>query len=122
MATVHRKVLFSAESVSAGGSIESSVVNFVGNEPAGYMSLQLEVTGNGRVQVEPLLSNDGANFLRPAGLSVVTPAFNKNSGPNSDGKDIFVIGPGCVCALLKFRVTETGGTDSATVTAVLVWQ
>jgi len=119
---VHRTVLFSAESVAANGSVESGVINFVGNEPAGYMSLQLEVTGDGTVKVEPLLSNDGANFLLPSGVSAITTGFTKTSGPDGDGKDMFVVDPGMVSALLKIRVTETGGTNSATVTAVLVWQ
>jgi len=119
---IQRKLIFNSQSVAAGGYVDSEEIDFVSSDPDGYVSLQIEVTGDGTIKIEPLLSNDAINFLLPSGVSAVTTGFTKTSGPNGDGKDIFTVDLGMLCASLKFRVTETGGVNSATITATVIWQ
>lgn len=117
--TVHNS--FYTTAVSASGTADSSVIDLSRLKPEGYFSLQLAVTGSGTVKVQYMLSNDGTNYVIPSSATDIVTGFTSSSGPGSDGKDVFSFQPE-IAKYIKLRVTETGGSSSATVTGTLAIQ
>ena len=113
------KKVFTAEVVAASGNTESEIIDLGGvtTNPESF-GLQVELTGDGTATFEALVSNHADDFIRPSTQPVVKSGFTKTSGPGSDGKDAF--GFSIVPSrFLKIKVTETGTSDSITVTAYL---
>jgi hypothetical protein len=117
--SVYATKIFDGETVSAGSSATSAAVNLKNLE--GYFSLSVEVSGDGTCKFEYLLSDDGSTFYEPSGASDIASSITKSSGPGSDGKDKFSFDPQ-LAMQMKVRITETGSTNSVTVTAKLVMQ
>ena len=122
--------LFSAEAISASASATSAEIHLgavdYGNNsafirPDGFFSLQFTVTGDGTAKVEYELSNDRVTWSEPEGAPDIATALTKTSGPASDGKGIVGFSSE-TSPSMKIKVTETGGADSITVTAVLAVQ
>lgn len=113
--------LFNALTIAASGSAESSVIDLDALKSLGYFSIQVELTGDGTAQIEYLSSNDNVSYLVPASASDIVTAFTKTSGDGSDGNDLISYTPE-PSKFQKIRITETGTTDSITVTITFCTQ
>ena len=80
----------------------------------GFFSMQVEVTGSGNIDLIYLISNDGTNYLTPAGTADIVSAFGATSGPGSDGIDLISFDPP-ICRYIKFKATEQNA-DTVAVT------
>lgn len=110
--------VFNAEEISASASALSSAVDLgMISDIQGWFSLQLALTGDGTAKVQVAVSNDGDDFIVSSDASddIVT-AFDKTSGPGSDGKNIYQFKV-TTARFIKIKITETGGSDSITVDA-----
>jgi len=114
---------FSSIEILAGESEYSDIYDLT--KSAGNASIQLEVTGNGTARVEWVGTNDDTAlvtaFITPNNASDIVTAFTKTSGPGSNGKHIYPFGLSLV-KKIAIKVTETGGVNPVTVTALLVIQ
>jgi hypothetical protein len=111
--------LFSAQTIAKSTNASSSAIDL--NLAGGQFSLQIELTGDGTAQIEWLGSNNGDDYIKPNNASDIVTAFTKTGGPGGDGKAIYGFNVSLV-EKLKIKVTETGGSDSITVTATLAIQ
>jgi len=117
------KTIFSAEEIAASGSAYSEIFDVA--KLAGNASIQLLVTGDGTAKVEWVASNDEdaavAAFIKVNNANDIVTAFTKTSGPGSNGKHIYPFNVYLV-KRMAVKITETGGADSVTVTAILALQ
>jgi len=126
-APMHRIQVFDAEEVAAsanasGPTAPNAYIDFSDyNGVMGNFSLQYTITGDGTCKFEYLMSNDNTNYLEPSTADDIGSGLTKTSGPASDGKDILYFNPE-IADRMKIKVTETGGANSVTVTAWLVFQ
>ena len=119
MRNVQVTKIFDAVTIAASGSSTSAEIRL--NNMRGYMSLQVEITGDGTAKAEYQLSNDSSAYVEPSTASDILSSFVKTSGPGSNGKDIFKITP-MIARSMKIVFTETGGANSITVSAWLAVQ
>jgi len=112
MATEFTKAIkiFDAVNVPAGGSVSSAICDLTRTQ--GYQSLQYTITGSGTVSFTFSLSNDGKNFATPDGATAIGEDLIAGSG-------LLPITLASLATHIKIIATETGGTNSATITAVL---
>ncbi len=120
---IRSKVVFDNVTVAADSSEISAQIELGTKYPVGYFSFQVEVTGDGTCAFEYLLSCDGENFLTPNGASAIATGITKTSGADTTkpGKDIFSFDP-TIAKHLKIKATETGTSDTVTVTGTLNYQ
>ena len=114
--------IFDGVTILAGGTALSSPPLDI-SLSGGNFSLQLEVTGDGTLEVEKVLSNNGADFLVPegdVGVPILT-GITKTSGPGGDGKLMEGFSSD-VAESMKILLTEKGGADPVTVTGWLAVQ
>jgi len=110
-------LVFNGEEVAAGGSLISKAFPLVNIQ--GYFSLKAAVSGDGTVKFEYMLSFGDDDFITFSDtLDVIASGITKTSGPGSDGKDIYPFSPP-LASQIKIKVTETGASNAATVTAYL---
>jgi len=73
-----------------GYSSRFSLIKF---KPSGFFSVEVELTGNGTLQLQYSLSNKLdpkiADFIKPTGISDIVTSHTNNSGPNNDGHNIY---------------------------------
>lgn len=112
---------FSAVTVAAGGSEESPVIDLNSLGIIGVFSLYVALTGSGTGKFEYMLNCGQATYIIPSGADDIVTAHTVTDGPGSDGIDIFSFSP-MIASAMKIKVTETGTSDSITVTAVLSMQ
>ena len=114
---VQQKKVLDSKTVSAGTSEYSEVV--VPLLVNGYFSLQLQIEGSGTCKIEYELANGvKAPFVMPdAGVDWQT-GLTSSSGNASDGNLFFPLSP-AISIRFRFKVTETGGASSVTVTGWL---
>ena len=111
--------LCSSEEIAASGNYTSGGLDL--RDVDGYFSLQLSVTGDGTLKAEFLMSNDGTTFSEPESASDICSGIVKTSGPGSDGELITQFTPD-IGRYMKIKITETGTSNSVTVTAVLSYK
>ena len=111
--------VFNSETVAAGSTATSDAIALGGR--GGYFAIQEEITGDGTLKLEYLVSLDGENFLEPSEADDIATGQTKTSGPGSDGKDIISFEP-ALSPWIKIKATETGTSDSVTLTAYLAVQ
>ena len=115
--------IFTAEEIAASGSAYSRVFDV--SKLAGNASIQVELTGDGTGKIEWVGSNDEdaavTAFIKPNNANDIVTAFTKTSGPGSDGKHIYPFSIRLI-KNMAVKVTETGGANSVTVTAILAVQ
>jgi hypothetical protein len=109
------------QTITASGSYTSSAIDLRVFRPAGYFSLQVEVTGDGTAKLEYLVSNNEKDYIDPVGAEDIFSGFTKTSGNGSDGKDLQEFHPPGAKSM-KIKATETGGVNSVTVSAWLFVQ
>jgi hypothetical protein len=115
MPNVEAIKIFDAEVIAASGSATSVAIPTKAGK-VGLNSLQLTLTGTGTAKVEVLCSIDGTNFVDPSEVGDILSSFTATSGVGSDGKEVVSIAiPACVA--YKIKITETGASNSVTVTA-----
>lgn len=119
------KQAFSAVEVAADNSEYSDI--FPASKLAGNASIHIEVTGDGTLTLELVGSNDqsataATSFIVPNGTTEIVTGFTKTSGPGTDGKHIYRINTNVLVDRLAIKATETGTTDSVTITAWLALQ
>lgn len=104
--------VFNAVTVTAGGSATSQEILLTNIQ--GFFSLEWVITGDGTVKFEVLTSNSGSNYLNTE--TDIATAQTKITGPGADGKNLasFEVPP---CLSIKILCTETGGVNSAIVSA-----
>lgn len=105
--------------IAAGGSYTSKPI--ILGQIEGFFSIQTHISGDGTVQIDYEASNDGENFMVPEGASAIDSELTKTSGPGANGKSIIDFGP-IPCKGIRIKITETGTSDSVTVSAYLVIQ
>lgn len=114
------KTVASAQVIAAGQSFTSAAVPTAdifasegrsGVSAAGYFSVQLTVAGTGTARVEVLVSNDGTNFQEADGASDVMTGKTVGTSLAS-----FTVP---ACKEFKLKITETGGANAVTVTAIV---
>lgn len=110
--------IFDNEEIAAGDSAEYMVdLNWF--KPVGVFALQVEVAGDGTIKGECLSSINGTDFVVPTGEDEIFTGFTSTSG--TSGKDIFTVTP-VPSTKIKIRLTETGGSNTASVSAWLLVQ
>jgi hypothetical protein len=87
-------------------------------EIEGDFSVYVEASGGGTATLEYVVSWDGETWFEPSGVDDVAVGFTATSGPGSDGKDAFGFIP-VAAPYVGVRATETGATDSVTISAKL---
>ncbi len=113
--------VLNAVTVAASGAETSRAVDLGQYRVSGYFSIQVAATGDGTCKFEYLMSNDGTNFVEPSTASDIASGVTKTSGLGGDGKDIYVFYPE-PARYIKIKCTETGTSDSVTVTVYLFIQ
>jgi hypothetical protein len=117
------KTIFDAEEIAASGTVYSDI--FGVKQLAGNASIQLLVTGDGTAKVEWVGSLDEdavvAAFIKPNNANDIVTAFTKTDGPGGDGKHIYSFTIKLI-SRIAIKITETGGANSVTVTAILALQ
>jgi hypothetical protein len=108
---VNVQTIIDAETIVASGSYETSAID-LGNIN-GTMSLQYAITGDGTLKITYTVSNDGVNYVLPTGGADIAANLTKSSG--TSGKDIIAFTPP-LAKFLKIKATETGTSNSATIT------
>ena len=116
-ASVTSTTVINAQTVVKSGTYTSSAIDL--SNVRGYFSLYYAITGDGTAKFEYLFSSDDSTFLEPSGGSDVATGLTKTSGPGADGKDVTAFSPFMWGKRMKIKVTETGGVNSITVTAIL---
>ena len=114
-------MVMNAVTVAASGSYTSHTINLEDYKAKGFFSLYIALTGDGTGKFEYELSADGSTFLTPSSATDIVTAHLKTSGPGSDGKDLYSFSPE-VAKDMKIKVTETGTSNSITITAYLTVQ
>ena len=107
-----------AETVAAGETATSTAIDLNGPELAGYFSLQVALTGDGTAKFEYQVSNNGTDYVEPTGATDIATGITKASGPGTNGKDIYSFSP-VPANYIRIKVTETGTSNSVTVSAWL---
>lgn len=120
MAAISAIQIFNAEVILASGNATVDI-NLERMNAEGFFSLQLTLTGNGVAKGEFLLSNNNVNWVEPSGAVDIFSAFEDDSGPGSDGKDLFSFEPE-LSAHLRIKISETGTSASITVSAWIAIQ
>ena len=110
--------VFDAETIAASGDTLSGVIDLGSVSWTGTCGLQVALTGDGTATFEALTSNHLNDFIRPSTIPAIKTGFTKTSGPGSDGKDSFGVSL-IPHRYVKIQVSETGTSDSITVTAYL---
>ena len=108
--------IFNSKIVVAGDTLYSSVIDL--SMCSGSIAMQLKITGDGTLKIDVLYSNDGISFYIPETNTSVVTGLTKTSGGGSDGGVMFTFSAD-VAAFMKFRITETGGANSVTVTGIV---
>jgi hypothetical protein len=108
-----------AETVAASGTYTSSAIRLGWGQdqkvqPRGFFSVQVNLSGSGTAKIEFLCSNDGITFAEPDG------AVDIVSGMTAGTKFLSFTPP--VCQYLKIKATETGTSNSVTITARIAVQ
>ena len=115
--------IFSEEEIAKSGTAYSRIFDMI--KVAGNASLQIELTGDGTAKIEWVGTNDEdaaeAAFIKPNNASDIVTAFTKTDGPGGDGKHIYSFNISLV-RRMAVKITETGGTNSVTVTAIIALQ
>lgn len=125
--TVMTVELFNAVTVAAGGVLRSVPIEIAKWGLDGFFSLHVTVfSGSGTAQIEYELSNDdntdgAAVWVTPSSASDIVTAHTDASGPGSDGNDLYSFSPE-TARYMRIKVTETGGAQTITITAVLALQ
>ena len=111
--------IFNAITIAASG-VANSVPIGLPHHLEGFFSLQIELTGSGTAKFEYSISNDGETFItQSAAADQIVSGFTTTSGPASDGKDVVSFEPE-VTKKMKIVCTETGTSDSVTITVTIV--
>lgn len=112
--------LFDAVEIGAGESSTSSAVKI--DRAEGFFSFQHDITGDGTLKFEYLLSLDGTNFVTPSGATDIATGKVKTSG--TSGVDIlpFPTDEPAPAPYMKIKATETAGGNPATLTGYLAVQ
>ncbi|MDZ7831622.1 MAG: hypothetical protein U5L07_07705 [Desulfobacterales bacterium] len=111
--------LFDGTTIAAGGSATSDAI-YVG-KAAGYFSLQVAITGDGTVKFEYLVSMTGEDgtFVEPSEGNDIETGLTNTAGTASDGNDAFPISDLMLAPYIQINATETGLSDSVTLTTRL---
>jgi outer membrane protein assembly factor BamB len=114
---VNVMAIWLSKSITKNTSIESNILNLDQLQINGFFSAQLymvEATNTSTVKLQWGVSNDGTNFIysSDAGDDIVT-AFKANSGPGSDGRNIYSFDP-ITAKYLRFKATETETSTDVT--------
>ena len=107
--------VFKEEEVSAGATATSESFYHL-YDLYSHHAVEYEVSGDGTVRVEVETSISGRNFISQG---YTAKGLVKTSGPGGDGKGMvnLALRP---AEFVRFKVTETGGVNSATVTLYFV--
>ena len=110
------------KTITANDSFSSEEIDVARFKATGDLSLQVEVSGTGKVSFSYELSNNGIDFVKPVGSGDIISSFSSVSGVNADGKDIQPIILYMLPAFMKIIATETSGSGYVTVNAWLALQ
>lgn len=123
---LRRRKIFDNVTIAAEQSLDSAVINIANLKLEGNITVQIELTGDGILDMEWLQSNNfeasgsTGDFVRPDNNSIVS-SFIKTSGKDLDGKDLLPM-PMINSSAFKIRSTNQSTTDSITLTAWLSMQ
>jgi len=112
--TIYTEKVFDAVTIAASGSSTTDAIDLGAKRPGGKYSIQIVMTGSGTAKLEWLGSNDGSTFSVPVTLSEVFTGFTA-------GNAIYTYAP-ILTRYIKLKATETGTSDSVTITATLMVQ
>ena len=120
---IRTKTIINAKTIAAGGThTPTAYIDLNTKYIDGEFSIQILLAGDGIAKIEYLLSNDGSTFIDPTGAADIVTGFTKTSGRAGTGTDLIPVNLTSVSGFLNFKVTETGGADSITITVVLVYK
>lgn len=114
------EVLWDAETIASGSTSTSREIDLTGERCSGLFSLQVKNTGDGTVQIQYLVSNDGVVWVTPSVATDIVTAFTKTSGPGASTTDVFAFSP-VFARRIRFLATASGGSD-VVLTATLARQ
>ena len=109
--------LFDNVTVAANSNATSDAITLGYNHRK--HSLYYVITGDGTAKIEYLASPDGENYVLMS--TAIAEDKTKSTGEQSDGKhfDELDMVP---CGAVKFKVTETGKSNTITVTMLLCYR
>lgn len=116
-ATPTPRKIMDSQTISASGAYTSTVITLKNLD--GVFALQATVSGDGTVKFEFLGSINSTDFVEAENADDILSGITKTSGPDSNGK-VFIQFTPDFSYQGKIRVTETGGANSATVSAWLL--
>ena len=125
--TIDTQKIFDAETIAASGVSDTAAIELWRHRPRGFFSFQFNVTGDGTLKFEVLLSNDGVTYCGPVvcksdgTTTTIATGITKTGGQNGDGNGIYPFSP-AVAKYMKIRATETGAAHAAVLTAWLAIQ
>lgn len=109
----YKVALFEAQTIAAGETAESAIVDVNSIRPLGNFASQFIVSGEGTVKAELYLSIDGTNFVL---YDTLFTGETKLTAPLPGKLEMHVL---AVCLKFKVKLTETSGADSVTVSHYL---
>lgn len=112
--------VFDEETITAGNSSTSAAIELDFIE--GFFSVMYVITGDGTLKLEYELSHDNSNFVIPSDATEIATSLTKTSGTSGVDVVAFPTNEPAVAPYMKIKATETGSSNSATLTLYLVMQ
>lgn len=113
MSRIYTRTLFSSEAIAKSASSTTDALDLSAFKMDGKISLLVVVAGSGTATINYEAGIDGT-FTTPGAESALTTDMVA-------GTDIIDVDP-ITCDAIKFKVTESGGTDPITVTLKVAFQ
>ena len=111
--TINDNKVINGEVIQASGSFTSKAIELNNLKPNGYFSLQVAVTGSGTAKFEFLCSNNGEVFVAPESSAPIIQDVTTTTGRLVS----FSPPP---CGWIKIKCSETGSSNTVTVSAWMV--
>jgi len=119
--TIEPLTVMTSITIAASGTANSKIIDLNALGCTGSINVQYEVTGDGTGKIEWQQTSIGtsqnlaSNFVKPSGGYTLATALTDESGTDSNGQDSIVLSTSA-CTYLQLIVTETGTSNSITVT------
>jgi hypothetical protein len=106
-----------SKAITKNTNVESGVIDMDPLDLNGFFSAQLymvEGTDTSVIKLQWGVSNDGTNFIYSSdGNDDIVTAFKANSGPGTNGRNIFSFDP-ITARYMRFKATETETSTDVT--------
>ena len=91
-----------SKTIASGGFVESDVITLGSYAPNGYVTIQVETTGPGKLRIQAYCSINGSKFVIPHGATDVITAHEA-------GDDMYVVKTKMAVNKIQFKFTASDG-------------